>query len=83
MSDPLEQVQAFIARAQDERSALQRQAETARTEIHQLRRQLERARDANQRLEERYVALEQQLNVANERVERSERATRDHVARTG
>ena len=82
MIDPLEQALDCIARSVEERAALQRRLNTTLTENHQLRRQLERAREANQSLDDRYGALEHELHVAQLRVEQAERATREHAGRT-
>ena len=82
MIDPLEQALDCIGRAVDERGAMQYRLNSTLTENHQLRRQLERARERNTELEGLIASLEQRLEAAEQRVERSERATRDHIART-
>lgn len=83
MTDPLVQAQTFIERATEERAGLQRQLATALTESHQVRRQLDRARDSIAVLEGERARLEHELEAAHDRIERAERATREHVGRVG
>lgn len=82
MSDPLEQILDCVARVVEERGALQHRLNVTMTENHQLRRQLARAEEAYKETLELNSELKGLVEAAERRVEQSERATRDHMART-
>lgn len=74
---------ALVAEARGERDSLAHRLATATSEIHQLRRRLTRTETAFQEVDELNGQLKQLVEAAEERVKRSERATRDHAARVG
>lgn len=83
MIDPLEQAQAFIGRASEERDGLQKRLNAALAENYQVRRQLDRARESIAVLEGEHARLEHELEATRGHVENAVRATRDHVGRIG